>query len=178
VFEGVVPELEADIAGLRKNLLDPNALLELGATPNGMIAGYLMAEKLHLRYHDRVVLVTKNGEEFTATLVGLFASGFNAKDEREAILNLALAQRMEGIASSSVSGIGLRTERVERAAKTAALVQSATGYKSESWDETNRNVIDFLQPQCCHNAGACRVCVRGCGPWGFFSHDDGGAAEG
>jgi len=55
-----------------------------------------MAEKLHLRYHDRVVLVTKNGEEFTATLVGLFASGFNAKDEREAILNLALAQRMEG----------------------------------------------------------------------------------
>ncbi|HCD36102.1 ABC transporter permease [Chlorobium phaeovibrioides] len=143
VLKGVVPELEADIAGLRKNLLDPNAIEELGATPNGMIAGYLLAEKLHLRYRDRVVLVTKNGEEFSATLVGRFGSGFNVKDEREAIVNLALAQRMEGIASSSVSGIGLSTSRVERAAATAALVQSATGYKSESWDETNRNVIDF-----------------------------------
>jgi len=50
---------------------------------------------------------------------------------------------MEGISPNSVTGIGLRTAHVERAAETAAKVEALTGYNSESWDETNRNVIEF-----------------------------------
>ncbi|NHQ59099.1 ABC transporter permease [Chlorobium sp. BLA1] len=143
VARGVVPQLEGEIAGLKKNLIEKNALEELSYTPNGILVGDLLAKKLNAGYHSRVVLVTKNSEEFPVTLVGRFSSGFNAKDEREAYVNLALAQRMEGIASNSVTGIGMRTEHVERAAETAAEVQRLSGYKSESWDETNRNVIEF-----------------------------------
>ncbi|NTU44296.1 MAG: ABC transporter permease [Chlorobiaceae bacterium] len=143
VARGVVPQLEGEIAGLKKNLIEKNALEELSYTPNGILVGDLLAKKLNAGYHSRVVLVTKNSEEFPVTLVGRFSSGFNAKDEREAYVNLALAQRMEGIASNSVTGIGMRTEHVELAAETAAEVQRLSGYKSESWDETNRNVIEF-----------------------------------
>jgi len=143
VARGVIPSFEADIAGLKKNLLDPNALAELAATPNGIVVGDLLAKKLAVGYRDRIVLVTRNSEEFPVMVVGRFSSGFNAKDEREAYINLPLAQRMEGIAANSVSGIGLRTAQVDRARYTAGRVQTLSGYKSESWDETNRNVIEF-----------------------------------
>jgi lipoprotein-releasing system permease protein len=143
VARGVIPQLEGEIAGLKKNLIEKNALEELAYTPNGILAGDLLAKKLNAGYHSRIVLVTKNSEEFPVTLVGRFSSGFNAKDEREAYVNLSLAQRMEGIAPNSVTGIGLRTAHVERAGETAAQVQALSGYKSESWDETNRNVIEF-----------------------------------
>ncbi len=140
---GVVPVLEADIAGLKKNLIDKNALEELAWTPNGVIVGNLLAAKLNVGYRDRIVLVTKNSEEYPVTVVGRFSSGFNAKDEREAYVNLPLAQRMEGIGANSATGIGLRSADVNRAGEVAATVARLTGYKSESWDETNRNVIDF-----------------------------------
>ncbi|NTW63130.1 MAG: ABC transporter permease [Chlorobiaceae bacterium] len=143
IARGVSPSLEADIAGLKKNLIEKNALEELAYTPNGILVGYLLAKKLDAGYHDRIVMVTKNSESYPVTIVGTFSSGFNAKDEREAYVNLALAQRMEGIAANSVSGIGLRTSDVNRASGVAAQVAEITGYKSESWDETNRNVIDF-----------------------------------
>ncbi len=143
VARGIIPHLEADIAGLKKNLLEKNAIEELAATPNGILVGDLLAKKLDVSYRGRIVLVTKKSEEFPVTVVGRFSSGFNAKDEREAYVNLALAQRMEGMASNSVSGIGLRTAYVERARQTAAQVEALSGYKSESWDETNRNIIEF-----------------------------------
>ncbi|MBM3161802.1 MAG: ABC transporter permease [Chlorobi bacterium] len=140
---GVTPLLEADIAGLKKNLVDRNALDELAWTPNGILVGNLLAKKLNAGYRDRIVLVTKNSEEYPVTIVGMFSSGFNAKDEREAYVNLPLAQRMEGIAPNSATGVGLRTADVKRSGGVAVTVQRLTGYRSESWDETNRNVIDF-----------------------------------
>jgi lipoprotein-releasing system permease protein len=143
LVRGVIPALEGTIAGLRKNLLEKNALEELSYTPNGILIGDLLARKLRVEYRDRIVLVTKNSEEFPVTVVGRFSSGFNAKDEREAFVNLALAQKMENIVSNSVSGIGLRTAHVERARQTAEKVQELSGYRSKSWDETNRNVIEF-----------------------------------
>ncbi len=143
VVRGIIPELEGEIAGLKKNLLEPNALDELSSTPNGILVGDLLAKKLAVGYRGRIVLVTKNSEEFPVTVVGRFSSGFNAKDEREACVNLSLAQRMERVASNSVTGIGLRTAQVGRARQTAEKVQRLSGYKSESWDETNRNVIEF-----------------------------------
>ncbi|MEI7934292.1 MAG: FtsX-like permease family protein [Chlorobiaceae bacterium] len=143
VARGIIPHLEADIAGLKKNLIEKNAIEELAATPNGILVGDLLAKKLNVSYRGRIVLVTKKSEEFPVTVVGRFSSGFNAKDEREAYVNLSLAQRMEGVASNSVSGIGLRTAHVERARQTAGQVEALSGYKSESWDETNRNIIEF-----------------------------------
>ncbi|NTU98065.1 MAG: ABC transporter permease [Chlorobiaceae bacterium] len=143
LVRGVMPALEANIAGLRKNLVEKNALDELAYTSNGIVLGDLLAKKLNAGYRDQIVLVTKKSEEFPVTVVGRFSSGFNAKDEREAFVNLALAQKMEDVVSNSVSGIGMRTEHVERARETAAKVQERSGYISESWDETNRNVIEF-----------------------------------
>jgi lipoprotein-releasing system permease protein len=143
VAKGVTPELEADMANLRKNLLETNALDELTYSPNGIILGDMLADKLKAKYHDRIVLVSRNSEEFPVLVVGRFRSGFNAKDLRESYVNLALAQRMESMASNAVTGIGIRTTDVNQARSIAARLQQLTGYKTESWDETNKNVIEF-----------------------------------
>lgn len=141
--KGVVPEKEAGIANLGKKLVDPQALTELAYTPNGILVGNLLAEDLKASYHSRLVLISKDGEEFPVTVVGRFSTGFNAKDRQEAYINLALAQRIEGIAPNTVTAIGLRTADVGRAGDVAARIQQQTGYQSESWDNTNKNVIDF-----------------------------------
>ena len=141
--KGVVPEKEAGIANLGKKLVEPDALAELSYTPNGILVGKLLAEDLKVSYHSRLVLISKTGEEFPVTIVGRFSTGFNAKDRQEAYINLALAQRIEGIAPNSVTAIGIRTTDVSRAGNVAERVQQLTGYRTESWDETNKNVIDF-----------------------------------
>ncbi len=143
IAKGVVPSREADMASLRKNLLEPNALEELAWTPNGILLGGMLAEKLRVGYRDRVVLVSKTGMEYPVMVVGRFRSGFNEKDKREAFVNLALAQRMESLPSNTVSGIGLRIADINRADLLAQRIQHLTGYKTESWSETNRNVIAF-----------------------------------
>ncbi len=143
VARGVIPEKEAGIANLSSKLLEPNALNELSYTPNGILVGNLLAEELNASYHSRLLLISQTGEEFPVTIVGRFSTGFNAKDRQEAYINLALAQRIEGIAANAVTAIGLKTAEVNLAGKVAEKVERETGYESESWDETNRNVIDF-----------------------------------
>lgn len=141
--KGVVPQLEAGIANLKKNLLEPEALTELAWTPNGIILGALLAEKLKVGYRDIIMLVDKDGNEYPVMVVGRFKSGFNNKDKSEAYVNLPLAQRMEAISSNTVTGIGLRLDDIDRADELAAQVEALTGYESESWTQTNKNVIDF-----------------------------------
>lgn len=153
VARGVVPRLEADIAGLQKNLIEKNSLEELAYTPNGILLGDLLAKKLNAGYRDRIVLVTKNSEEFPVTIVGRFSSGFNVKDEREAYVNLSLAQRMEGIASNSVTGIGLRTAHVERAARLPGKFFSIFAISSTS-------AFRVASTPCSCRYGASRASVR------------------
>lgn len=143
VARGVVPETEADIASLSSKLLEPEALKELSYTPNGILVGSLLAEELNVSYHSRILLISQSGEEFPVTIIGRYSTGFNAKDKQEAYINLALAQRIEGLASNAVTAIGLKTADVGSAGDVAEKAERLTGYESESWDETNRNVIDF-----------------------------------
>lgn len=143
IAKGVVPVREADMANLKKNLLEPEALSELGWSPDGIIIGSLLAEKLKVGYRDRVILVSKSGQEYPVTVVGRFRSGFNAKDLREAFINLSLAQRIESMPANTVSGVGIRIADIAMADKVAANIERVTGYNSESWSETNRNVIEF-----------------------------------
>ncbi|NTV01737.1 MAG: ABC transporter permease [Chlorobiaceae bacterium] len=143
IARGIVPVREANMANLRKNLMEPDALSELSWTPNGILLGSLLAEKLKVGYRDHVVLVSKTGQEYPVTVVGRFRSGFNAKDLREAYVNLSLAQRMEAMPSNSVTGIGIRITDIALADRLAARIERLTGYNTESWSETNRNVIEF-----------------------------------
>ena len=141
--KGVTPSLEGEIAGLKKNLLDPEALNELAWTPNGIILGNLLADKLKAGYRDTIMLVDKAGHEYPVMVVGRFRSGFNTKDEKEAYVNLALAQRMESLPANTVTGIGLRIANIDEADAVAARIEKLTGYDTKSWSEANRNVIDF-----------------------------------
>jgi len=141
--KGVVPLLEGGIAGLKKNLLEPEALSELAWTPNGILLGSMLADKLKAGHRDVIMLVDKDGHEYPVVVVGRFRSGFNAKDEKEAYVNLPLAQRMESLSSNTVTGIGLRIADIDQADFLAAKIQKLTGYETKSWSESNRNVIDF-----------------------------------
>ncbi|TNJ37226.1 ABC transporter permease [Prosthecochloris vibrioformis] len=143
IAKGIEPAREGGIASLKNKLLEPGALDELDYTPDGIILGSLLAEKMNASHRSRLVLISQNGNEYPVVVVGRFSTGFNARDEQEAYINLSLAQRIEGLQATAVSGIGMKTSRVDRASAVARRLESATGYRAESWDETNRNVIDF-----------------------------------
>jgi len=141
---GVIPEREAKVANFEKIIIS-GTIEELSYTPNGIILGDVLASDLRAKYRSRLDLVTENGEIFPVIVVGMFRSGFSEFDKKMGYVNLRLAQRIEGISASSVTGIGIRTTDISESEFVARTMEKLTGYETESWDETNKNVLDFIK---------------------------------
>ncbi len=144
VAKGIIPEREANVANLEK-IIKTGSLEELSYTPNGIILGDILASDLRVKYRSRIDLVTENGEIFPVIVTGTFQSGFSEFDKTIGYVNLRLAQRIEGLSASTVSGIGINTREIEQSFSLANLVENLSGYKAESWDETNKNVLGFIK---------------------------------
>jgi|GEM_PF-77684 len=144
VAKGIIPEREANVANLEK-IVKTGSLEELSFTPNGIILGDLLAKDLKVKYRSRIDLVTENGEIFPVIVTGTFQSGFSEFDKNIGYVNLRLAQRIEGLSASSVNGIGINTKNINESFSLAKLLENLTGYEAESWDETNKNVLDFIK---------------------------------
>ncbi len=141
--KGIIPEREANVANLEK-IVKTGSLEELSFTPNGIILGDLLAKDLRVKYRSRMDLVTEKGEIFPVIVLGTFQSGFSEFDRTIGYINLRLAQRIEGISASTVSGIGINTNDISQSLSLAKFLENLSGYKAESWDETNKNVLDFI----------------------------------
>ncbi|ACF12555.1 protein of unknown function DUF214 [Chloroherpeton thalassium ATCC 35110] len=144
ITRGVVPEREAQVANFEK-IITSGSIEELSYTPNGIILGDVLASDLRAKYRSRLDLVTEDGEIFPVIVVGVFQSGFSEFDKKMGYINLRLAQRIEGISASSVTGIGIKTNDINASGFVAATMEKLTGYETESWDETNKNVLDFIK---------------------------------
>ncbi|NTW50622.1 MAG: ABC transporter permease [Chlorobiales bacterium] len=144
IARGVIPEKEARVISLEKILIS-GSVEELAYTPNGIMLGDMLAEDLRADYRTRLDLVTEKGEVFPVIVVGRFRSGFSEFDKKMAYINLRLGQRIEGLSQSTVSGIGIRTYNIKDSRDIARRMERLTGYEAESWDETQKNVLEFIQ---------------------------------
>jgi lipoprotein-releasing system permease protein len=144
IIKGIIPERERGIASLERNV-KTGSLSELNYTKNGIILGSGMAKKLKAGYHDLIQLAGENGEIYNLRITGIFNSGFSATDDNFAYVNLRLAQTINGFSDNVVSGIGIHTRSLSAVNDVAHRVERLTGYKAETWEEANLNLLTLFK---------------------------------
>lgn len=143
-IKGIIPEREKNIANLSKKL-ETGSLSELQFTSNGVILGSGLAEKLKAKYHDLIQLTGENGHVYKLIVVGTFSTGFSAVDNKNIFINLRFAQNIKGYTENVVTAIGLHTVSLDDVDPTAKIASRITGYKTETWEEANANLIDLFE---------------------------------
>ena len=143
-IKGIIPGRERNIADLSKKI-ETGSLAELGYTTNGVLLGSGLAKKLKATYHDIIQLIGENGNIYSLVIVGTFSTGFSAVDDHNIFINLKFAQNLKGYPDNVVTAMGLHTGTLDEVDPVAKLVSRVSGYKTETWEEANANLIDLFE---------------------------------
>jgi len=136
---GIDPRQEVRVSKLVSQMRQ-GQITDLNHSPNAIIIGQALAEKLALKTGNTVTLIGGEGTEVTSTVVGLFRSGLQRVDEGQVYSLLGFAQLMMG-QSGVINELRLRLDNPLIAQKVATQVEAQTGYKSVSWQEANSDLL-------------------------------------
>ncbi len=144
VIKGIVPALETQIGNLGSKVVT-GSLNELSFTKDGILLGKGLAKKLNAVYHSIISITGEGGRVFRVRVAGTFATGFGAIDDNNAYINLALAQQLNNVPENAVNGIGIHTTSLDAVNETSQRLRTLTGFKTETWEETNENTITLFK---------------------------------
>jgi lipoprotein-releasing system permease protein len=130
-----VSRIEEDIVAGRLDAVDSN--------PNGIIIGEALARKLSLSMNDTVSVVSPIGNVRTMKIVGLFRTGNANYDESQTFAQLARVQSLMN-RPNVANMIIVRLPDAFPARDVATYIERSTGYKSVSWQESSKDLLDAL----------------------------------
>ena len=136
---GIDPRLEVSVSKLASQMRE-GQLTDLSKAANGIIIGQALAEKLAVKNGNTVLLGGGQGDQTSATVVGIFRSGLKRVDEGQIYSLISLAQTLMG-QSGIINQLRLRLSDPLVAQKVAAQVEAQVGYKSVSWQEANADLL-------------------------------------
>ena len=130
-----VSSIDDDIIAGRLDAVDAN--------PNGIIIGDALAKKLSLAMGDTVSVVSPIGNVRTMKIVGLFRTGNASYDESQTFAQLTRVQALMN-RPDVANLIIIRLNDAYRGQNVAAFIEETTGYKSVSWQEASKDLLDAL----------------------------------
>lgn len=139
---GIDPEAERRVGNLERDLVD-GSLDALHAVANGLVLGEALARKLGARSGTTLSLAGTQGVVLKAKVVGVFRTGITSLDTSVAYALLAKAQVVLE-RPNVVNQLRLRLVDPEGARDFALRVEERFGYRSESWQESNANVLGIF----------------------------------
>jgi lipoprotein-releasing system permease protein len=142
---GIDPEREVRVTTLANDMVD-GSLAELRTNPNGIIVGTGLMKKLGLRINQQVTAASPTGSTISMKVVGLFETGIASVDQGTAYVLIKKAQVLQD-QPNVINQIRIRLADVAQAGDTARSIERQFGYRTESWDETNRNVLSIFLVQ-------------------------------
>ncbi len=124
--------------------------------PAGMLVGYELARRFHLRVGSRVNLMSPAGQKTTAGFVpklrafrvaGIFKSGMSDFDSRLAYVSVAAAQNLMGYPEGYISGIEAFVRDPYEAREVAENMEKRLGppFYARNWIDMNANLFAALQ---------------------------------
>lgn len=116
-------------------------LHELNNTPNGVIIGVGVAEKLSVKVGDNISLTSPKNVPKVLRVVGLFKTANAAVDKSRSYMNIATAQQILLKGPEYVSDINVKITNHDLAPKYAAKFSVMTGYKAEDWQTANATFV-------------------------------------
>lgn len=139
---GIEPEKERRVTYLEQDLI-AGSLNGLHTTANGIILGSGLADKVGAATGDTLSIISPAGVILKMKVVGVFRSGVTAKDNYESFALLKKAQILQDRANV-VNQIRIRLRDIDQAAALAHSLETRYGYRTESWEETNKNVLGIF----------------------------------
>ncbi len=139
---GIDPDKERRVTFLEQDLI-AGSLNGLQTTANGIILGSGLAEKIGVSLGDTLSVISPAGVILKMKAVGVFRSGITAKDNYESFALLKKAQILQDRANV-INQIRIRLGDINQAAALARSLEVRYDYRTESWEETNKNVLGIF----------------------------------
>jgi len=139
---GIDPVPERRVTYLEQDLI-AGSLNGLYTTANGIILGSGLADKIGVALGDTLSVISPAGVILKMKVVGVFNSGVTAKDNYESFALLKKAQILQDRANV-INQIRIRLRNIDQAAELARSLEARYGYRAESWEETNKNVLGIF----------------------------------
>ncbi len=130
-----VSQIDDDIVAGTLDAVDVN--------PNGIIIGRALARKLSLDMGDTVSVVSPAGNVRAMKIVGLFETGNASYDESQTFAQLKRVQALMN-RPNVANMIVVKMQDAYAARTAAAFIERSTGYKSVSWQEASKDLLDAL----------------------------------
>ena len=139
---GIDPVRYQQIIPLSEDLI--SGQLRVGA--GDAVIGKLLADDLGLRVGDKLRLQTGLGREAIVNIAGLFELGVRELDQRYVYLDLKQAQSLLDL-PGGVTVIDVTVKDIFAADVVAARIGALLALKSESWMQTNAQLMNALRSQ-------------------------------
>ncbi len=110
---------------------------DLKTTPNGILLGVGIADKLNLQLNDYISVISSVGVGKILKVVGIFKTSNSSIDDTKSYINIAIAQQLLKQSSSYVTDIYVNIKDPNEAPKYAPKFSQLTGYKAEDWQSAN-----------------------------------------
>lgn len=114
------------------------------------VVGTELAKDLGVGLGDKIRLVTVNGRNDLLTIVGVFDIGNRDLNRRWVFTSIKMAQTLLDL-PGGITQIDLRVGSLFEAEATARQLQAQTGLTSESWMQTNAQLLTALKSQSVSN---------------------------
>lgn len=139
---GIDPERERRVTNIEKDMVQ-GRLKDLRSTANALIVGSGVADRLGAVLGDTISVVSPRGVTLSMKITGVMRTGINSIDSGQAFALLKTAQVLQD-RSNVVNQIRIRLADVSRAEPLARRIEKQIRYRTESWEETNSNVLSLF----------------------------------
>ena len=109
------------------------------------MVGTQLASRLGVEVGDRLVAVGERGQGRELEVVGIVTAGLGSVDEATAFVPLAVAQGLAGYNGDEGTEIRIRADRLTGLDPVRAAVETVTGYRTETWQETSRASLKLFR---------------------------------
>jgi len=142
-INGVVPDLMLRVSTIDEHFV-AGSLETLASNPSGIVIGTGLADKFGVRMGKNLTVTSPVGVVRTMKIVGLFRTGNAAYDDGQAFVLLKRSQELlnrPNIANRLI----LKLEDPDLSPSVASAVETAVGYKSQSWQEASQDLMSLLK---------------------------------
>lgn len=110
------------------------------------VIGKILADDLGLRVGNKIRLEAGQGRSAVVTLTGIFEMGVRELDSRYVYLDIKQTQSLLGL-FGAITLLDVTVQDLFKADTTAKRIARLTGLKSESWMQTNAQLMNALSSQ-------------------------------
>jgi len=142
---GVEPEQTLAVTTIGKDVIAGD-FARLKTAADGVVIGRGVSDVLGAKLDDVITLSSAKGGLTTAKVVGIFQTGVTPVDYSRCYLLLNDAQTLLD-KKNIINEISLRTDDYTKAEQYAAQIETLSGYKTESWQESNANFLKIFKIQ-------------------------------